>query len=86
MNDNRTLMIGTQRVNIDTMTTKVERDIAFLKDRIGRLTQQRTPNQATIQTYKTMLFSRKSVLAWLHEHLEKMPDTQQSSLLQQEHS
>ncbi len=45
--------------------TRVKQDIDFLRDRIDDLEQQTRPNRHVIQTYRTMLDSRRSVLKWL---------------------
>lgn len=46
---------------------KVEQDIAFLCDRIAALEAQPRPNKPVIDTYRTMLASRQSVLRWLKD-------------------
>ncbi|WP_246125365.1 hypothetical protein [Exilibacterium tricleocarpae] len=68
MDHHQQLMIGNQRVNVDAMSAKVKKDIAFLQDRIARMRRQRAPNQVVVETYESMLASRQSVLAWLQQH------------------
>ncbi len=52
------------------MTLKVEKDIAFLKDRIQRMCEQSSPNTATIEVYRSLLDSRILVLDFLQEQEE----------------
>lgn len=47
------------------MREKVEQDIAFLTDKIDRMTQQPRPNEMLIAHYTDMLKSRQAVLNWL---------------------
>lgn len=47
------------------MREKVEKDIAFLTDKIERMTQQSSPNNLLIAHYSEMLKSRQAVLKWL---------------------
>ncbi|ROQ20906.1 hypothetical protein [Marinimicrobium koreense] len=51
----------------DEVRRKVEQDIAFLCDRIAALEAQSRPNRPVIETYRTMLASRQSVLKWLQD-------------------
>ncbi|ACE84222.1 hypothetical protein [Cellvibrio japonicus] len=44
---------------------KVERDIAFLLDRLAAMKLQPKPNTQLIAHYETMLKSRQAVLNWL---------------------
>jgi len=46
---------------------KVERDIAFLTDRLAAMKLQPKPNQPLIAHYEAMLKSRTSVLNWLDD-------------------
>ncbi len=46
---------------------KVEQDIVFLSNRIADLETQERPNRPVIDSYRTMLESRKSVLKWLQD-------------------
>jgi hypothetical protein len=52
---------GDSQIDLD----KIERDIAFLTDRIAAMKLQSKPNQAVIVHYEGMLHSRTSVLKWL---------------------
>jgi len=61
------LVVGGHLANASRVREKVRQDIAFLKDRIDSLESQHRPNQPVIDTYRTMLESRQSVLKWL-EH------------------
>ncbi len=47
------------------MREKVEKDIAFLTDKIDRMTHQPRPNEMLIDHYTSMLKSRQAVLSWL---------------------
>lgn len=47
------------------MAKRIEQDIAFLTDRLSQLEAQSKPNQKILQTYRSMLESRHSVLKWL---------------------
>lgn len=64
----RSLQIGREHVNVNTVTNKVLEDIDFLRDRIKMIESQRTPNTVILNTYQKMLESRESVLKWLEEH------------------
>lgn len=46
---------------------KIERDIAFLTDRIAAMKLQPKPNQPLIAHFEGMLDSRASVLKWLQD-------------------
>jgi hypothetical protein len=46
---------------------KVEEDVAFLTNRIEMMKKNTRPNQNVLETYETMLKSRKAVLAWLYD-------------------
>jgi len=61
------LVVGGHLANASRVREKVRQDIAFLRDRITALESQQRPNQPVIDTYRTMLDSRESVLKWL-EH------------------
>jgi len=61
------IAIGEQRIHVNAVTTKIREDIAFLEDRIRRMEQMRNPSQTVLNTYKSMLDSRVSVLHWLEE-------------------
>lgn len=52
---------GDSQIDLD----KLERDIAFLTDRIAAMKLQPKPNQALIAHYEGMLSSRTSVLKWM---------------------
>jgi hypothetical protein len=52
---------GDSQIDLD----KIERDIAFLTDRIAAMKLQPKPNQALIAHYEGMLSSRTTVLKWL---------------------
>ncbi len=62
------LAIGEQRVHVNAVTTKIRDDIAFLEDRIFRMEKMQNPSETVLNTYRTMLDSRQSVLQWLEEH------------------
>lgn len=64
----RTLQIGGEHVNVNTVTSKVLEDINFLRNRIQMIENQSTPNPVILNTYQKMLESRESVLNWLEEH------------------
>lgn len=67
---------GEPQIDLD----KIERDIAFLTDRIAAMKLQPKPNQPLIAHYEAMLSSRTSVLKWLldgktnkpTQHLQKV--------------
>ncbi len=68
---NARLVQGNQLNEAENVRRKVEQDIAFLTDRIASLEAHHRPNQPVIDTYRSMLASRRSVLNWLnHGHLE----------------
>jgi hypothetical protein len=46
---------------------KVEEDVAFLTNRIEIIKKNARPNQNVLETYESMLKSRKAVLAWLYD-------------------
>ncbi len=52
---------------------KVEQDIVFLSNRIADLETQPRPNRPVIDSYRTMLESRKSVLKWLQDGTLETP-------------
>jgi hypothetical protein len=52
---------GDPQIDLD----KIERDIAFLTDRIAAMKLQPKPNHALIAHYEGMLSSRTSVLKWM---------------------
>lgn len=56
-----------QLTQAEEVRRKVEQDIAFLNDRIAALEAQPRPNQPVIDTYLTMLDSRRAVLRWLQD-------------------
>lgn len=58
------------------MREKVEKDIAFLTDKIDRMTQQSNPNNLLIAHYSEMLKSRQAVLKWLMDGEQTQAKTQ----------
>lgn len=64
---NPSLVVAGHLANASRVREKVRQDIAFLEDRIASLESQQRPNRPVIETYRTMLESRQSVLRWL-EH------------------
>ncbi|MAZ87470.1 MAG: hypothetical protein CL693_07485 [Cellvibrionaceae bacterium] len=62
------LIIGNQRIKIEEISAKIERDVSFLRHRIHRLENQTKPNTVIIKTYEDMLHSRLSVLNWLEDY------------------
>ncbi|BFM18284.1 hypothetical protein R50073_44670 [Maricurvus nonylphenolicus] len=68
--EDRTLVIGSQRVKLDAISNKVRQDIAFLSARIDAMKAQRVPNEVVLRTYESMLASRESVMSWLMEYDE----------------
>jgi len=67
-NNEKIIAIGQQRVHVNAVTTKIQNDIAFLEDRIGRMKNMKAPSQTVLNTYQAMLESRLSVLHWLEDH------------------
>lgn len=63
---NARLVQGSQLNDAENVRRKVEQDIAFLTDRITSLEAHHRPNQPVIDTYRSMLASRRSVLNWLN--------------------
>ncbi|WP_211224484.1 hypothetical protein [Marinimicrobium agarilyticum] len=63
---NARLVQGSQLNDSENVRRKVEQDIAFLTDRIASLEAHHRPNQPVIDTYRSMLESRRSVLNWLN--------------------
>lgn len=63
---NARLVQGSQLHDAENVRRKVEQDIAFLTDRIASLEAHHRPNQPVIDTYRSMLASRRSVLNWLN--------------------
>jgi hypothetical protein len=63
----RKLVVDGELKEASNVQSKVEQDIAFLKNRIELMKQQKTPNNIVIETYENMLKSRQSVLAWLRD-------------------
>jgi hypothetical protein len=61
---------GEPQIDLD----KIERDIAFLTDRIAAMKLQPRPNQPLIAHYEGMLNSRTSVLKWLIEGTLNKPN------------
>ncbi|WP_341936277.1 hypothetical protein [Marinimicrobium sp. C2-29] len=59
------LFTGGPLAGARAVRTRVKQDIDFLRDRIDDMEQQTRPNRHVIQTYRTMLDSRRSVLNWL---------------------
>jgi hypothetical protein len=49
------------------LQSKVEQDVIFLTNRIEMMKKNNRPNQNVLETYETMLRSRKAVLAWLYD-------------------
>lgn len=62
MDSNQTAGICRRSVNINAISQKVEKDIAFLSDRIKLMRESNNPNRVVLQTYESMLASRLSVL------------------------
>lgn len=60
-----TLVIGDQRLKITAISHKLQLDIALLQERIITLSAHASANTLVLNTYKEMLDSRRSVLAWL---------------------
>lgn len=54
--------------NSSTIVEKVREDILFLQDRIERIKALAAPNPTVLQTYQSMLESRKAVLQWLKDN------------------
>lgn len=61
------LVVSGRLKQANDVRRKVEQDIAFLSDRISALEAQQRPNHPVIDTYRTMLESRRSVLRWLQD-------------------
>lgn len=59
------MVTGGPLIGARAVRTRVKQDIDFLRNRIDDLEQQTRPNRHVIQTYRTMLNSRRSVLKWL---------------------
>ncbi len=60
------VIIGSESVKGDVIAEKVRQDIAFLSDRLERLTRSSAPNPQVLKVYQDMLESREAVLFWLH--------------------
>lgn len=73
------VVIGNQCVSSNAMAKRVEQDIAFLNDRLLQLEAQSRPNQKILQTYRSMLESRHSVLRWLKYNKTQTQPVQQAS-------
>lgn len=67
------LVRGGQLTGAEAVRAKVKQDIAFFSDRITAMEQQIRPNQPVIDTYRTMLESRRSVLKWLEHGVDEAP-------------
>lgn len=63
----RKIVVDGQLTEASNVQVKVEQDIAFLQHRIALMKKQANPNQVVLDTYETMLKSRKAVLSWLLE-------------------
>lgn len=55
-------------INTDSFREKLEKDIAFLRDRIERLQSQCKSNSLSLHTYQHMLDDRLEILARLRSH------------------
>lgn len=60
----------------EAVRSRVEQDIEFLSARIAALKALPRPNQVVIDTYQTMLDSRRSVLKWFQHGRTAEPDSQ----------
>lgn len=71
------LVVNGRLKQAENVRSKVEQDIDFLTHRIAVLEAQPRPNQPVIDTYKTMLGSRRAVLKWLSDgaHAQTPPLT-----------
>lgn len=67
------LVISGQLKQANDVRRKVEQDITFLSGRIAALEAQERPNRPVIDSYRTMLESRKSVLKWLQDGAFEAP-------------
>ena len=72
-NHRDSLIIGNRRVDIASISQKVEQDVNFLSERIELMKQQRNPNPVVLETYESMLASRLSVLDWLEKNEHYTP-------------
>lgn len=77
--NDKILAVGKERINLRTATNKLHADISFLRERIERMKQFTTPNEATLGIYEEMLRSRESVLAWLEEQKKSDAGTKKLS-------
>lgn len=60
--------------NTEAVRSRAEQDIEFLSARIAALKSLPRPNDVVIETYQTMLDSRRSVLKWFqHGRTESEP-------------
>ena len=65
INNDKVVMLGSQRVNVLAVLQKVNEDISFLNARINTIEKMKTPNSVMLSTYREMLLSRESVRDWL---------------------
>lgn len=72
------LVIDGQRLKLDAVSAKIEKDIAFLEHRLTEIDKQSKPNLVVRKTYQQMLESRLSVRNWLQYYSEDQGEEQQS--------
>ena len=68
------LNIGDEEFNSEDVARKLEKDIAFLVERLRMLQRQKIPNAVVVQTYRDMLDSRYAVLGWLRLDNDEVQD------------
>ena len=51
--------------DLAALEQKLEQDSRFLRDRIQRIKNSKTPSSAVLNTYMSMLKDRESILSWI---------------------
>ena len=64
-----TLVIGNKTFKAHQLRMNLEKDIAFLKERIAQFRQKLIPNSTSLETYQDMLKSRETILEWLNKRV-----------------
>ncbi|NIB42914.1 hypothetical protein HBA55_25125 [Pseudomaricurvus alkylphenolicus] len=68
MSRSPSLVIDNQSVKFEAITQRLQKDIAFLSERLEMLENQPPGSTLVRKTYADMLENRRSVLKWLSDY------------------
>ena len=64
--------------DLAALEEKLEQDSRFLRDRIQRIKNSKTPSSTVLNTYISMLKDRESILSWIRQQPSANPHQSQA--------